>query len=201
MEYTVPFIHCIAYGLQALTPTKSHYSQTECQAFAVVWPCQHFHYYIYDYKTTITIDNKPLKKLLSSTSSHNLCIQRWILAYDTVIQYQPSSTNPADYLLWYPSMLPYQLNDLCAEHYLNMITNHAVPKSISIDKIENETSKDITLHQFMESIRYPTGLNIYNHSTQCNTNSVVIPKKLPYLILQTAHSKHQWIQKTKNILC
>ena len=88
-------------------------------------------------------------------------------------------------------MLPYQLNDQCAEHYLNMITNHAVPKSISIDKIENETSKDITLHQFMESIWYPTGLNIYNHSTQCNTNSVVILKKLSYLILQTAHSKHQ----------
>ena len=66
----------IAYGPRALIPTESRYSQTEREALAVVWSCQHFHYYVYDNKTTIITDHKPLEKLLSSTSNPTLHIQR-----------------------------------------------------------------------------------------------------------------------------
>ena len=51
----------IAYGSCALTPIKSRYSQTEHEALAAVWSCQHFHYYVYGNKTTIATDHKPLK--------------------------------------------------------------------------------------------------------------------------------------------
>ena len=168
----------IAYGSRALTPTESLHSQTEREALAVVWSCQHFHYYVYNNKTAIITDHKPLEKLLSSTSNHTLGIRRWILrfqAYDTVIQYQFGSSNPADYLSRHPSLPSHQLNDQSAEHYINMITYHAAPKSISIDQIGNETSRDITLQQVIESIQ-TTALNIYNHSTQYITNSVFTTK-------------------------
>ena len=56
-----------------------------------------------------------------------------------------------------------------------MKTYHAAPKSISIDQIGNETSRDITLQQVIESIQ-TTALNIYNHSTQYITNSVFTTK-------------------------
>ena len=128
--------------------------------------------------TTIIADHKSLGKLLSSTSNPTLHIQRWILwlqAYDTVIQYQPGSSNPADYLSWHPSLPSHQLNDQSAKHYINMKTYHAAPKSISIDQIGNETSRDITLQQVIESIQ-TTALNIYNHSTQYITNSVFTTK-------------------------
>ena len=69
----------IAYGSRTLTPTESRYRQTEQEALAVVWPCQHFHYYVYDNKINIITDHKPLEKLLSSTSNLTLCIQRWLL--------------------------------------------------------------------------------------------------------------------------
>ena len=91
----------IAYKSRELTPTESCYSQTECETLAVVWSCQHFHYYFYENKTTIITDHKPFEKLLSSVSKPTPRIQRWILqlqGYHTVIQYQPGSTNPADYL-------------------------------------------------------------------------------------------------------
>ena len=74
-------------------------------------------------------------------------------AYDTVIQYQPGSSNPADYLPRHPSLLSQQLNYQSAEHYINMIIYQAAPKSISIDQIGNEKSRDITLQQGIESIQ------------------------------------------------
>ena len=69
----------IAYGSRALAPTESLHSQTEREGLAVVWSCQHFHYDVYDNKTTIITDHKPLEKLLSSTSNPTPRIQRWIL--------------------------------------------------------------------------------------------------------------------------
>lgn len=56
--------HPIAYGSRALTPTESRYSQTEREALAVLWSCQHFHYYIYDSNITVITDHKPLESLL-----------------------------------------------------------------------------------------------------------------------------------------
>ena len=146
----------MAYGSRALTQTESRYSQTEPEALTVVWSCQHFHYYVYDNKTTIITDHKPLEKLLSSNSNPTSRIQRWTLrlqAYDTVIQYQPGSTNLADYLSRHSSLPSHQLNDQSAEHYINMIPHYAAPKPISIDQIENETSKDITSEQVIVSIQ------------------------------------------------
>ena len=92
----------IAYGSQALTLTESYYSQTEPEALAVVSSCQHFHYYVYDNKTTTTIitDHKPLEKLLFSTSR--------VLPHvfkDGYYYYKPMTllSNPADYHLRHPS--------------------------------------------------------------------------------------------------
>ena len=156
-----------------------------------------------------------MEKLLSSTSNPTPRIQRWILrlqAYDTMIQYRPGSLNPADYLSRHPSLPSHQLNDQSAEHYINMITYHAAPKSISIDQIGNETSKDITLQQLMESIQtnnwskhlqpfYTTRhqLSPYN-KVLLKDLQIVISKKLQHLFLQIAHLQHQGIQKTKNLL-
>ena len=69
----------MAYGSRALTQTESRYSQTEPEALTVVWSCQHFHYYVYDNKTTIITDHKPLEKLLSSASNPTPHIQMDIM--------------------------------------------------------------------------------------------------------------------------
>ena len=91
----------IAYRSRALTPTESCYSQTEREALAVVWSCQHFHYYVYDNKATILTDHKALEKLLSSTSNPTPRIQKWVLrlqAYDTVNQPISSRLNKSSRL-------------------------------------------------------------------------------------------------------
>ena len=171
--------------------------------------CQHFHYYVYDNKITIITDHKPLEKLLSSTSNPTLHIQRWLLrlqAYDTTIQY-PGSTNAADYLSRHPSIYSTELNDQCAEHFINMISNHASPKSCK------DTCKDTTLQHVIESIQknnwskhlqpyyaIHNQLSIYNN-VLLKDNQIIIPKNLRHSVLQIAHSQHQGIQKMKNLLC
>ena len=93
-----------------------------------------------------------------------------------------------------------------------MITHYAAPKSISIDQIENEISKDIILEQVIESIQtnnWSRNLQLFytiHHQLSVyrkvllKNHQIVIPKKLQHLILQIAHSQHQGIQKTKNLL-
>ena len=144
-----------------------------------------------------------MEKLLSSTSNPTPRIQRWVLqvqAYGTVIQYQPESSNPEDYLSLHPSLPSHQLNDQFAEYYINMITCHATPKkSISIDQIVNEISKNITLQQVIESIQtnhwfkhlqsfytIRHQLSVYN-MVLLKDRQIVTPKKLRHLILQIAH--------------
>ena len=121
-----------------------------------------------------------------------------------MIQCQPGSSNPANYLSQHPSLPSHQLNYQSAEHYTN-ITYHVAPKSISIDQIGNETSKDITLQQVIESIQTNNWskhlqpfytirhqLTVYN-KVLLKDHQIVIPKKLQHLILQIAHSQHQGI--------
>ena len=89
----------IAYGSRSTTDVESRYSQTEREALAVLWACQHFHHYVFDRHITINTDYKPLEKLLSNNSNPPPRIQRWILhlqAYDYTIRYIPGKDNPAD---------------------------------------------------------------------------------------------------------
>ena len=48
--------HVIAYASRSLTPVEQRYSQTEREALAIIWACEHFHMYIYGkpLKATIT---------------------------------------------------------------------------------------------------------------------------------------------------
>ena len=94
-----------------------------------------------------------------------------------------------------------------------MITNHASPKSVPLEQIEKETCKDTTLQQVIESIQKNNWskhlqpyydicnqLSIYNN-VLLKDNQIIIPKNLQQLVLQIAHSQHQGIQKTINLLC
>ena len=50
----------IAYGIRALTPTESRYSQIEREALSVVFGCEHFHIYLAGCEFEIITDHKPL---------------------------------------------------------------------------------------------------------------------------------------------
>ena len=53
--------HVVAYASRALTDVETRYSQTEREALAVVWACEHFHLYLLGDHFTVTSDHKPLE--------------------------------------------------------------------------------------------------------------------------------------------
>ena len=84
----------IPYASRALMDEQNRYSQTEREALAVTWEFQHYHYYIYD-------RNVPLEKLLTTSPTPPMRIQRWLMClqvYKYTIGYQPGIKNAADVL-------------------------------------------------------------------------------------------------------
>ena len=60
---------------------EQRYSQTEREAVAAPWACEHFHYFLFDRHFTICTDH--LTKLYSASSSPPPRIQRWLLCVQT----------------------------------------------------------------------------------------------------------------------
>ena len=59
----------ITYASKALSPVEQRYSQTEQEALAVVWACEHFHVYIFGAPVTVVTDHKPLLGIYGKASS------------------------------------------------------------------------------------------------------------------------------------
>ncbi|KAK3728358.1 hypothetical protein QZH41_011397, partial [Actinostola sp. cb2023] len=59
--------HVIAYGSRSLTKTEQNYSQTEREALAIVWGCEHYHLYCY---VPIAIDLEEVKS--ATLNDHTL---------------------------------------------------------------------------------------------------------------------------------
>ena len=69
--------HVVAYASRALTDVETRYSQTEREALAVVWACEHFHLYLFGSHFTVTSDHKPLEGIFNKPTSHtNVRIER-----------------------------------------------------------------------------------------------------------------------------
>ena len=64
------------------------------------------------------------------------------------IIYKKGSSNESDYMSRHPVGGPTETTDdgEIAEAYVNFIVNHAVPKSMTIDEIKEETIKDRGSH-------------------------------------------------------
>ena len=58
----------IAYASRALTDTESRYSQTEREALAIVWACEHFDIYLRGAPHfTVFTDHRPLENIWKKT--------------------------------------------------------------------------------------------------------------------------------------
>ena len=207
--------HPVSYGSRSLSDVETRYSQTEKEALAVLWACQHYHHYVYDRHITIISDHKPLERMLTTNSNPPPRIQRWLLrlqAYNYIIFYQPGKDNAADILSQSP--LPSTYHDRATEEHINMIVNHATPKAMKLSEIVESTSRDETLQeviQCVKSSRWKKSPEIIPYFLLRNEisvssglllkfNCIIIPKDLRERVIGIAHSQHQGIGKTKPLL-
>lgn len=218
--------HIIAYASRSLTDVEQRYSQTEREALAVVWSCEHFHIYIHGKPVTIHTDHKPLVSLYNNPKCKPPArIERWALRlqpYETTIIYRPGHDNPADYLSRHPTLSSDRSSreEQIAEEYVNYLVGHAVPKAMTRIEIATATVKDKTLLAVIDAIR----TNDWSHIANINTNEfdtfarmraelcvsgdnillrnsrIVIPESLRERAVNLAHQGHQGIVKTKALI-
>ena len=206
----------VCFGSRSLTDVESRYSQTEREALAAVWACEHYHYYVYDRPFEIFTDHKPLESLLSTVSNPPPRIQRWLLriqAYRYRITYIPGHKNAADTLSRNPVKSTHHPQSIETE-YIRFVVNNAIPPSLSLTEIQLETSKDPKLQKIIHSLNTNSGLNkstnkdFYQIRNELSVDNgillkghcIVIPSKFRDQILKLAHSQHQGIVKCKALL-
>ncbi|KAK7111230.1 hypothetical protein V1264_010901 [Littorina saxatilis] len=222
--------YTVAYASRALTDVEARYSQTEREALAVVWACEHFYLYLLGRHFTVISDHKPLEGIYNSATSHTSArIERWNLrlqAYDFTLRYQPGESNPADFL----SRHPVQASDAqsthaskVAEEYIKFLIDHTIPKAMTLAEVAAATSNDKTLLAVINAIQYdqwhpPTDTAVNSsafqifkrvrdelsvseeHSILLRNQRIVIPKALQQRTVDIAHEGHQGIIKTKGLL-
>ena len=95
----------VAYASRSLTDVERGYSQTEREALAVVWGCEHFNIFTYGAAYTIGTDHRPRLGIWQKPDPP-LRIARWALRlqhYDIRLQYRCGRDNPADYMSRHPA--------------------------------------------------------------------------------------------------
>ena len=219
----------VAYASRSLTDVEQRYSQTEKEALALVWGCEHFRIYLLGaHFTTIVTDHKPLETIFNNPKSKPPArIERWALRlqpYNFTVKYKEGKDNPADYLSRHPANgFTITKHQQVAEDYIHSLTLDAVPKALTLEEIKEETLKDSTLQAVINSLQKKywsktpaEGINIAEYKaleriqyelsfsqekdTLLRGSRIVIPQILQHRALQLAHQGHQGLVKTKQLL-
>ena len=165
----------IAYGSRALTAVEQRYSQTEREALAVVWACEHFHLYVYGKPVKIFTDHKALVSIYGNPKSKPPArIERWAIRlqpYNATVIYRPGSDNPADFLSRHPYKGANRTSreEKVAEEFVNYVTTNSVPKAMAIEHVRRETLVDPTLQAVIQALR--TGKWHQNLSNEVHVDS------------------------------
>lgn len=216
--------HVVSYASRALSSVEQRYSQTEREALAIVWACEHFHLFVYGKPVTVITDHKPLESIFNNPRSKpSARLERWSLRlqpYAVTVKYKPGAQNAADYMSRHPlaDTIPSSRAERVAEEYVNFVSAHATPKAVTLEEIRSATKADPTLQQVSKSLN--TGVwKTTKQSKQlrsfasaqselsvlpdgiilCGTR-IVIPHSLQEKLVQQAHIGHQGMVKTKRLL-
>ena len=140
----------IAYASRALTEVEQRYSQTEREALAIVFGCEHFRLYLYVIHFTLYTDHKPLEMVFGNLNSKPPArLERWRLrlqSYDFEVKYRPGHDNPSDYMSRHPMQRSKPPRESAnSEQYIQFIAESAAPKAIMLEDIKKATLEDATL--------------------------------------------------------
>lgn len=224
----------ICYASRSLTDVEKRYSQTEREGLAIVWACEYFNVYLYGAEFDLITDHKPLEIILNNPKSKPPArIARWsirLAQYKYNVIYKCGKDNPADYMSRHPVGKPGKLDKrINAEDYVHLITRCSVPKTMTLDTIQEETRRDHTLQVVIKAIRSGDWIEARKDShvdkpvfqalskvkeklaivededsaekeVILRETRLVIPKTLQVQAIELAHEGHQGVVKTKQLL-
>lgn len=217
-------VNVIGYASHTLTDPESRYSQTEREGLGVVWACEHYDVYVNGSDFTVITDHKPLIGLFGKAANRMTArLKRLSLRlqpYTFNLIYKPGKDNTADFL----SRHPCKSRTLCSnwvEYQIRNVYTSAVhsmyseKESVTLDEIRKSTELCPELQTVKAAIEsnsvdkldndYLSYKHISNELSYIDglvlrADRIIIPKTLRSKVIQLAHSSHQGIVKTKNLL-
>ena len=207
----------IAYGHRSLSKVERRYSQTEREALAIVWGCEHFSMYLLGVKFKLVTDHRPLQFIFNRlTSRPSARIERWVLrlmAFDYEVVYKPGHGNIADPLSRL-SVDPQIESDVVnvADAYIMTLATESLPKAMSFTTVKEESLKCTEIKQVRRALTdgiwascLPAYRSIYTELSEIEGvlmrgNRIVMPVSLRGKAVELAHEGHQGITKTKQLL-
>ena len=148
----------IAYASRPLTPVERRYSQTDIEGLSLEWGIEHFRLFLICSEFDVITDHKALESIFNNPKSKPPArIERWMMRlqpYNFKVIYKKGSLNESDYTSRHLVSGLHEISDEgeIAEAYVNFIVNHPVPKSMTLNEIQEETIKDPTLTKVRESL-------------------------------------------------
>jgi len=215
----------IAYGSRSLTPVEQRYSQTEREALACVWGCQHFHLYLFGKEFTLISDHRCLESIFNNTKQiQSARLERWRLrltTYNFKVKYRAGSQMISDYCSRHP--IQEQIPDSVAEDYVNFLASNTVPKSLNLSEVARATQKDCVIECVIQAVQnnawhkqmcsqtdsYRRYLNIREELTVVSLSDgqvllrgtrLCIPDALQKHVVDLAHEGHQGRVRCKSLL-
>ena len=192
----------------------------ERQALEITWGIERFHVYLYGMNFTVLTDHKPLINIFRP--NHKLPSARmakWLLRlqpYKFTVDCQPGNQNASDILSRTPNK---EDQNVClsneAEQYISYVAEKSVPKAMTLEEIENESSKDELLQkirQYLQKdkwlVRDKTLTPYFKVRSELSVqgnlilrgSKLIIPRKLQARVLSLLHETHQGIYRSKALL-
>ena len=147
----------VAYANRTLNAVERRYSQIEREALAVTWGIERFRVYLYGINFTVLTDHKPLISIFKPNHEPPARITKWLLRlqqYTFKLEFQPGVLNASDALSRSP--VKDKQNDCLseeAEKYINYVAEHSVPKAMTLEEIDSESSKDEMFGKIRQCIK------------------------------------------------
>lgn len=207
----------ISYASKSLSDVETRYSQTEKEALALVWACEHFHIYLYGKNQfDLITDHKPLEIIFSPKGKPCARVERWVLrmqGYNFRVVYREGKSNIADPL----SRLPQNLQSSetlkkDGETCLMLLTQICKPNAMKLEEIIKATKEDAQLcslnksletgkwedqtkpfHPFKDEFSHVQGIILRGER-------IIVPLVLRIQILKLAHEGHPGISSMKQRL-
>ncbi|XP_014662946.1 PREDICTED: uncharacterized protein K02A2.6-like [Priapulus caudatus] len=213
----------ISYASRAMSPVESRYSQTEREALAIYWACNHFRIYLYGMHVEVVSDHKALVPIfMKENSKPPPRIERWLMKlqdYNITVTYSPGSSNPADYMSRHPPNHQTVNIDRNSELHVNFVLDNSLPRAISRQEFVESTAADRSLSGVIRALGNGRWFDIvkddkvakalFNIRTELSCSEdgillrgtrIVVPESLHMKCVKLAHSGHQGMAKTKQLL-
>ncbi|XP_055910452.1 uncharacterized protein K02A2.6-like [Eupeodes corollae] len=203
----------IAFGNKTLSDCERRYCQTEKEALALVWACEHFDMFLYGKDFVLITDHKPLETIFGPKTKSCARIERWVLrlqSYRYKVKYSPDKDNVAG-----------PLSRLCRlatnpstiyESYVHSVVEHSRPTAVSLQEIEECSKQDSEIQKVKEGLyseSWDEAVKSYKifQNELCfygdillRGSKIVIPSKLRDRVLKAAHEGHPGIVAMKSRL-